>query len=206
MQLYEFFARIAPLLDTDADTLMGYASEDEIGGYHPDPAQSKWIVGSIFEVEGKALYAIVRALKPKRAVEFGALHGCSATHILSALEANGDGELVSLDVSGYAGEPMLDALDKRWTFVGGDAVEYMQKNKKHFDLVYEDTSHGEDTIRQLLTLSAKAKPKLIISHDALHFLVGEAVRGAWDAVYDGEYETVMLDPSDCGFAYKFMTE
>lgn len=205
--LFEFFARIAPSLDTDAETLMAYAQEDTETGWEPYAVSHKWTSGSVFGIEGQALYAIVRALKPRRAIEYGALHGCSATHILLALEANGDGELVSLDESGYAGQPMAEALGKRWTFVGEDAVPYMEANRKHFDFVFEDTSHSQIEIEALLRSSAKAKPKLVMSHDALHHLVGEAVRGAWNSVY-GEtgYDTIMLDGSDCGFAWKFTGE
>lgn len=204
MTLYEFFARISPALGTDADTLMRYAAEDEIGGFNLDAAQSRWIVGSIWEVEGKALYAIVRALKPRRVLEIGTRHGCSATHFLSALEANGEGELTSIDIADFPGT-MDETLAKRWTFVRADALEWLPKNKKHFDLIYEDGAHSFEFTRDMLAASEKAKPKLVISHDGLHFLVGADIRKAWDDVYgEGQYETALIAPSDCGFCYKFI--
>lgn len=204
MNLYEFFARIAPSLQTDADTLMGYSNEDSLGGFHPDPAQRKWDVGSIWEVEGKALYAIIRALKPKRVLEVGTHKGCSASHILLALTANSDGELTSIDRAGFAGT--MDAeLSKRWTFVNGDAEVWLLKNKKHFDLFYEDAGHGYEVTKELIEFADKVKAKIVISHDGMHFDVGEDIRHAWSDVYGDDYDAYLIEPSDCGFCCKFMT-
>src|SRR5688572_10960959 len=97
MNLSDALHALAEQLNLDADSLLAYANEDAVGGFHADAAQSKWQVGSIWGVEGQVLYALTRALKPQSIAEFGVNAGCSSTHFLSALEANGQGELHSID-------------------------------------------------------------------------------------------------------------
>ena len=47
---------------------------------------------------GKTIYDIVRKLKPKKVVEFGALYGYSAICIGQALRDNGFGKLITYDI------------------------------------------------------------------------------------------------------------
>ncbi len=47
------------------------------------------------------LYAILRATKPKVAIETGVLHGLTSAFLLRALERNGDGRLISVDLPSY---------------------------------------------------------------------------------------------------------
>ena len=47
------------------------------------------------------LYAVMRATKPKLAVETGVLHGLTTIFLLRALERNGVGKLVSIDLPSY---------------------------------------------------------------------------------------------------------
>jgi len=54
--------------------------------------------------EGLRLYAVLRKLRPRVAVETGVCNGVSTAFLLLALEANGDGELHSLDLPEIAGE------------------------------------------------------------------------------------------------------
>lgn len=53
--------------------------------------------------QGPALYALVRALKPRRAVETGVRPGYSSAWILAALDRNGRGELTSVGPGSSAG-------------------------------------------------------------------------------------------------------
>ena len=53
---------------------------------------------SISDRDGISLYALVLALKPEMCVETGAGGEASSAHILSALQRNGEGRLVSVDV------------------------------------------------------------------------------------------------------------
>lgn len=54
--------------------------------------------------EGVRLYAVLRKLRPRVAVETGVCNGVSTAFLLLALEANGAGELHSLDLPEVAGE------------------------------------------------------------------------------------------------------
>lgn len=200
--LYEFFEQIAPSLHTSAAQLAAYAAEDTIGGYVPGQ-QDGWIVGSVWEVEGKALYALIRALKPKRLLEIGTRRGCSTTHLLSALEANGVGELVSLDLEPFLGA-IPEALQHRWTFVQTDALAWLRQAHGLFDFVFEDAAHSYEFTRDCIALCQKLGAQLTVSHDAMHFGVGADIRRAWDDVLGaGTYQTALIEPSDCGFSWQF---
>jgi predicted O-methyltransferase YrrM len=54
--------------------------------------------------EGLRLYAVLRRLRPAVAVETGVCNGVSTAFLLLALQANGEGELHSLDLPEVAGE------------------------------------------------------------------------------------------------------
>jgi hypothetical protein len=47
------------------------------------------------------LYAIIRATKPKIAIETGVLHGLTSAFMLRAIERNGHGKLISIDLPSY---------------------------------------------------------------------------------------------------------
>ncbi len=53
------------------------------------------------------LYALVRALRPRRVLETGVANGWSALAILTALDENGEGALVSTDLPGVVGAEAL---------------------------------------------------------------------------------------------------
>src|SRR3990167_10454525 len=95
MHLHSALEQIASAYSLDANALIAYAAEDLETGW--DHGEGEWPTGSIWQVEGQVLYALVRALKPARVLELGTWYGCSATHILQALEANGYGALLVLD-------------------------------------------------------------------------------------------------------------
>lgn len=54
--------------------------------------------GVIDPAEGAALYFLVRALAPASVVETGTANGSSTAYLLAALERNGSGRLVSIDL------------------------------------------------------------------------------------------------------------
>lgn len=61
--------------------------------------EPKHIVSSYtFNNIGKTIYDIVRKLKPKKVIEFGALYGYSAICIGQALRDNGFGKLITYDI------------------------------------------------------------------------------------------------------------
>ena len=80
MQLHDALRAIAQQFDLPGHELIAYAAEDPHDGW--DLGKGSWVSGSVWTVEGKVLYAMVRALKPQEVIEFGTAQGCSSTHIV----------------------------------------------------------------------------------------------------------------------------
>lgn len=202
MNLFEVFERMGAQLDVDPQVLMDYANEDQVGGYHENSALANWPCGSLWEVEGKVLYALTRFLRPKNVLEIGTYFGASSTHILSALKANNVGKLTSLDLDPVHGDLIPADLKKRWKFVQAEAAHWIAENNFKADLVYEDALHDlPGTITLLTAIRDVVKPKVLVSHDAEHFIVGKDVRDAWDVAFE-QYDTALIAPSDCGIAWR----
>lgn len=210
MTLEEDLTTLANALGAPPNELIAYAAEDELGGYHSDPKHCTFPQGSLWGVEGQVLYALCRWMRPAHVVEVGTFRGASATHILTALEKNGEGHLTTIDVSG-GGDLIPSHLRKRCTLLTGrgqDKIPYL--HEAH--LVFEDASHGTDDIEAILRASVKhllqvtevGRPKIVLSHDADHALVGEDVRAGWRRVFDDNFNILRSMPSDCGFAYKVL--
>jgi hypothetical protein len=215
MNLDDTLKLIALQLHLDPNELIRFASEDFVGGYHRDPAQSKWHIGSLYEVEGKALYALVRALKPQHVGEIGSLYGCSTTHLATALSVNGEGRLTAVDIEEKPGSAMPPHLSPLVTKVIGDGLEWLRSQPDaSIDLIFEDSSHGSEMCYQVAELcKTKLAPGgVLVMHDAAHtqaFLgdgtivhspVGAEVCGGLDRALGTEYRVYLSEPSDCGFA------
>ncbi len=198
MNLNDALLKLAAAGNLNADELIAYAAEDTIGGWHLDESQRKWPTGSMWGVEGQLIYALVRAMRPALVCELGVSHGCSATHILSALEANGKGKLISVDIYESSGNGIPDNLKHRWQFKAGTAVERIPTKA---EIVLEDLDHYEGTLSAFRVISA-LKPRLVLAHDAEHHLVGSEVRKHFQYTF-GTCDTVLIEPGNCGFAYKF---
>ena len=87
-----YYGGIAKLTGVGLDEFMGYYDEAKYGGYPEEPG------GSVWESEGKSIYVMIRILKPKRILEIGNFLGRSSNHILQAVDANGSGHVVLLDI------------------------------------------------------------------------------------------------------------
>ncbi|MCH9755545.1 MAG: class I SAM-dependent methyltransferase [Gammaproteobacteria bacterium] len=196
---------LAADLGIDPAQLRAFAAEDTLGGYNPDPKLSKFPVGSLWEVEGKVLYALCRALKPDTVVEIGTHRGASATHILRALQRNEHGMLVTIDVNPSTGDLIPDELKEHCSQLHGlghEVIRQMVADGASAQIVFEDASHGTEHVEQILRASLPLRPRIILSHDAMHPLVGPDVRTGWNRVFASDYKTFLSHPSDCGFAYK----
>lgn len=197
MTIEDALRQIAGDLGLDADELIAYATEDTSDGW--DYGYGSWIIGSLFGLEGRVLYAIVRALKPKTIVEFGTRQGCSSKHLLAALVANGKGKLISVDPEPMTAiEKFTDEELDRWVVLreSGETA----KLPKVVDMVFEDATHEVPLTTSLVSRAISLNPRIVLSHDAEHWVVGEWVREAWGAV-GVPFKTLKMDNTDCGFAY-----
>lgn len=215
MNLNDSLLLIAMQLQLDPNELIGYANEDTISGYHWQPEKSKWRQGSIWEVEGKTIYALIRALKPQNVVEIGSWVGCSATHIATALSVNGSGHVTAVDIDPQAGESFPAHLASVRTTVTSDGISWLAgQEDESIDLLFEDSSHDTD---MCASIAALCKTKLapggvMLMHDAAHSKaivgggaiidspVGAAVCAGLDRALGSEYRVYLAEPSDCGLA------
>lgn len=201
---------MTPLVDTlfqlekylglELDSLLPFAERDDIGGYHPDPDQRKWGSGAIWDVEGRTIYALIRALKPFNVVEIGTGTGCSTTHIASAIEKNGRGRLTTVDRGNTPQIP--DDLKVFVDVLSGEAIEWLaQQPDNSIDFILEDADHSEAMCYEVGELAkTKLRPGgVLMAHDAVHPTVGAGVRAGYDRA-GLDVRTYRTDPSDCGWA------
>lgn len=203
MNLETAFASLADWLAVPTAELTAYAAEDTIGGFDFDESKRVWAMGSLWEPEGKVLYALVRALGLRDLAEFGVNVGCSATHMLAALERNGAGHLSSIDAKEGTGNMVPMTLRGRWSMIYHFGIPWLEKQPDaSFDLLFEDMDHGApETTAWWLLAQRKIRPGgLVLSHDSEHFLVGADVTAGIIASGITDARHYLIDPSDCGFA------
>lgn len=195
MNLNETLDLIAATFNLDADELKEYASVDNVGGW--DKGHGPWPMGSIWSVEGQVLYALIRATGAADVLEMGAYHGCSSTHIVNALEHT-NGEMVTVDVD--AGIETRIVEHERRKLVVSDLKNYLPTKSK-FGLIFEDSDHDPVNVEHAWRYGVEslAPGGFMISHDAMHWSVGEQVRKAIEST--GVFPLYVLsEPSDCGLA------
>ena len=195
--------------------MIGYASQDPHGGYN-SAYDDGFPSGSLWRVEGQALYAIVRALRPASILELGTWHGASATHLLQGIADNAYGGLTCVDSRAYGnieiGGMIPDDLRSRLT-LDMQRIEtfipHALKEDWRYDLIFEDGMHDAEQVAFIWKHADKLLNPggMIVSHDAMHAIAGEAIRaGIAKAGYvngDGMGNSVMnvlIAPADCGFA------
>lgn len=192
----------------DPDDLLNFSYEDEHSGW--DGGVGDWPIGSLWTVEGRVLYALIRAFRPQTVIEIGTHVGCSTTHIASALKMNGSGQVITFDTATLINVPGSDQEYRQgdlippelWPvveLVHGDGVQYIELDLLEADFIYEDGDHSEEGVNRVWKAGV---PKLtpggvIVSHDAAHWLVGEAIR---NGIRNAGYEPTIyaIRPSDCG--------
>lgn len=154
--------------------LLAFAEEDRFGGR--DTGHFPKLM-SPYAVEGQFLYAMVRALRPEVCLEIGCADGGSATHMLAALQVNGYGKLMSVDINERAGLMIPAGLKSRWELLVGDARE-IELPQAQF--VFEDSDHSYATTRTVLNRTKEMQPQCIVVHDYFWEIgVGDAVDEVW---------------------------
>jgi hypothetical protein len=200
---------IATAFDLDTDTLI--AAEDTVGGYHASHDDG-FPIGSMWRVEGQVLHALVRATQPFNVVEFGTSRGCSATHFLEAMRYNENECHLDCVDNGSQVQVIGDLIPPY--FAGNYEIHNMDMEAfiaaapdASYDLILEDGMHDPEQVEMVWRAAYRLlRPGgIILSHDAEHFIVGERVReGIARAGYFGAVppaRTVLIAPSDCGYAY-----
>jgi predicted O-methyltransferase YrrM len=200
--------QIAGALGLDAAALISYAYDDPHGGYHAW-YEDGFPIGSMWRVEGQALYALIRALRPVKVLELGTWHGCSATHALQALHDNGYGVMECVDASVYGGIVIGDMIPEHLRYrveihqtTFEDALEIALKQGYRYDFIIEDGMHEApqvafvwETAKSLLSPGG-----VIVSHDAMHETAGPAVQEGLAAAGFDDYTSILISPADCGLA------
>lgn len=204
MNLQDSLFLIENFLGIETDSLYPLAQADNIGGYHPDPTQRQWNPGAVWDVEGRTIYALIRALQPVNVVEIGSGLGCSTNHIASALKANSIerfehvGHLVTLD---RGNTPQVDGRwDSYVTALPGDAFEYLELLPDNsVDFILEDADHSEEMCYRVGELAKRklAPGGVLVAHDAAHPTVGADVKAGFTRA-GINYRVYLTEPSDCG--------
>lgn len=190
-------------LNINAASMQTYANEDDLGGYHTDSQQRMFPVGSLWGVDGQALYALIRALKPQRILELGVRYGASTSHLRKAVAMNRTGSVLSVDIWAGAGEWIPDTLAGYGVLQFEDALTYIPMLPDNsIDFVFEDMMHEREQVKAVIEL---LRPKLtlnavIVHHDSEHGDEGKSIKqGIADAGIT-DYASVLIEPSDCGLA------
>lgn len=106
-------------------------------------------------VQAETLYLVTRIVKPDTIINTGVLYGSFAAHILCALEHNGHGELVSIDLenpestfeNGYL---IPEHLRDRWTIHLGEASSLLPEvleNNEPIDMSLHDSDHSKEHMK-----------------------------------------------------------
>ena len=187
-------------LGLNSKRLLGYANEINMGGN--DNGKGTWLEGPSWEVEGQILYALVRALKPKRILEIGTNHGGSTTYMAQACAHNLSGHVTTVDIRPQAGYHIPPHLRDWVTVECEDANLFVARSEtRDYDFIFEDGNHSKYQVHVVYqNVHTLLKPGgVIISHDA-------AVEGVKDYIRYGieaagfEYPPMyVVEPSPCGF-------
>jgi predicted ATP-grasp superfamily ATP-dependent carboligase len=131
----------------------------------PFEAKREWIGRGAFGGWGdgepgfvRALWHLVRHLRPTNVVETGVARGFTTRFILEALERNGTGHLWSIDAPpvmkpelvGQVGVAVLDRLRHRWSYIKGSSAQRLPRllsQLGRIDLFIHDSRHTERNVR-----------------------------------------------------------
>jgi predicted O-methyltransferase YrrM len=104
----------------------------------------------------RAIWCLVRQLKPRCVVETGVAHGLTSRFILEALQMNGAGRLWSIDLPpfepalrGQVGVAVGDRFSDRWTYIAGSSRRKLPRllaELGEVDLFVHDSLHSERNV------------------------------------------------------------
>lgn len=134
----------------------GVIGELEAAGIRPGPESfQRWNDGDAGFV--RAIWCLVRHLKPKNVVETGVAHGVTSRCILEALEKNGSGRLSSIDLPPLerpwrkqVGVAVRGRCAERWSYIKGSSRRHLPEllsRLGQIDLFIHDSLHSERNVR-----------------------------------------------------------
>jgi len=158
--------------------------------------------GSMWESEGKSIYVLIRILKPKKILEIGNFLGRSSNHILQAVEMNGIGDVVLLDIQERLEYDKLHS--KNFDRILDDSLKYVS-NTIDFDLIIQDGNHTYEHVKNELNLILSnnlVDNYYIWAHDYWQRSKPEQC-GVWLACDEmknnfNQFESFLDSVSDCG--------
>lgn len=106
----------------------------------------------------RAVWHVVRHLRPANVIETGVARGFTTRFILEALQRNGTGHLWSIDAPpvlkpeliNQIGAAVPDRLHHRWSYIKGSSVQRLPEllsQLESIDLFIHDSSHTERNVR-----------------------------------------------------------
>lgn len=164
--------------EDSAEIARVHAAEDLYGGVNPG--------------DRRALYTLVRALKPASVLEVGTHIGSSTVHIARALKTNGAGHLTTVDVYDvnhatdgswkkygmpFSVKGMLEqaGLENHVTFRTDGAAKFLKETDLNFDMIFLDGDHAASAVYCEVSAALKklSNEGIIILHD--YFPNGKAL-------------------------------
>ena len=198
---------VAHQLELSPKQLIKYADEDQLPGYYDGGGQ----YAIPYAADGKFLYALIRALKPETVLEVGTAQGGSARHIAEALEANGNGRLITVDVDQNSTcEGIEYPVRRRITHNKFEAESWLKGyvslsetfggDLAGFDFIHEDGSHSAHLVHAIYGMLPQLMPRggVIVSHDIGTGVASDIRRGIQNAGFELPPEYI-YDGSPCGF-------
>jgi Methyltransferase domain len=139
--------------------------ELEAKGIRPGPESfGSWNDGDAGFV--RAIWCLIRHIKPKKIVETGVAHGVTSRFILEALNRNRDGHLWSIDLPPVervwreqVGAAVGDRYKDRWSYIAGSSRRHLPEllsRLGEIDLFIHDSLHSERNVRFELDLAWRA--------------------------------------------------
>lgn len=151
-------------LDISQKLKAAFIDEEKVGGGHFGPEQ----VGGYFGPKELLLFSVIRKFKPVRIVETGVAQGVSSYAILKALQLNGQGKLISIDLpnrnpNGYRyhdgtldtvytppdlmpGWLVPEELRKFWVLKLGRSSEVLPTLDGSVDMFFHDSEHSYENM------------------------------------------------------------
>lgn len=140
----------------------------------------------------RAVWCVVRHLRPRSVVETGVARGITTRVALEALRANGDGHLWSIDLPpatapelrDQIGMAVPDALRSRWTYVRGSSrhrLPGLLAERREIDLFIHDSKHSKrNLLFELDRAWAAVRPGGVVLADDIDLNCGfHQCQAAW---------------------------